>query len=296
MDARAIVVGTDGTASSKAAVRWAAREAARQDRPLRIAHAFDWEWRESRYDIGSEYLDMARKIAEAITANAVDQAREVAPAITIETDILLGHAAPRLLAAADHAPLIVLGNRGRGGFASLMLGSVSQRVSAHARCPVVIVRGRGDTTDGPIAVGVDDSPAADHVLETAFDLAAARGAALAVVRAYLPPLPVWLRTNVPAAEVDTPDQDAAEHARLDQLVAPWRAKYPDVPVETMLSHDSAAAVMVGVSHGSQLVVVGSRNHGAIAGALVGSTGEQLLHHADCPVYIARQPRSSDAQR
>lgn len=295
MRTRDIIVGTDGTPSGEAAVRWAAREADRRHLPLRIVHAFDWEWREARYDTSGEYLDFARRVAAAVTATAFEQAREVAPHVKIEVDTLLGHAASELLAVADDAELMVLGNRGRGGFSSLLLGSVSQRVAVQARCPVVIVRGRGDVTDGPIAVGVDDSAAADHVLETAFEAAASRGCALALIRIYLPSIPLWLR-NVPATDVDTPDQDAEERARLEELVAPWRAKYPDVPVETMLSHDSAATVLVGVSHGAQLVIVGSHHHGAVASAMLGSTGMQLLHHADCPVYIARPLPSQEAQR
>lgn len=197
-------------------------------------------------------------MAEAVTAAALHEARDVAPDVKIETDTPIGRAAPRLLDATEGAELVVLGNRGRGGFAGLLLGSESQRVAIHAPCPVVIVRGRGDVTDGPVAVGVDDSPAADHVLRTAFEEAAGRGCGLAVVQSYLPPIPLWLR-NVPAAEVDTPDQDAEERARLDEMVAPWRTKHPQVPVETLLSHDSAAAVLVGLSHRAQLVIVGSRN-------------------------------------
>ena len=132
----------------------------------------------------------------------------------------------------------MVGSRGRGGFASLLLGSVSQRVATHAPCPVVVVRGREDVADGPVAVGVDDSA-------------------------------------------------AAEHARLEELLSPWRLKFPEVPVEVLVSHDSPAAVLNGVSHGAQLVIVGSRGHGTVAGALLGSAGLQLLHHADCPVWIAR---------
>jgi nucleotide-binding universal stress UspA family protein len=105
-------------------------------------------------------------------------------------------------------------------------------------------------------------------------------------RAYLPTIPLWLR-DVPATEVPTPDQDADERARLEELLAPWLAKYPEVPVETRVSHDSAAAVLVGVSHGARLVIVGSHNHGVVASAFLGSTDMQLLHHADCPVYITR---------
>jgi nucleotide-binding universal stress UspA family protein len=101
-------------------------------------------------------------------------------------------------------------------------------------------------------------------------------------------MPLWIG-DVPVTAVATPEADAEEHARLETLLAPWRQKFPQVPVETMVSHDSAAAVLVGISHGAQLVVVGSRGRHAIAGALLGSTGMQLLHHADCPVLIVRTP-------
>jgi nucleotide-binding universal stress UspA family protein len=159
---------------------------------------------------------------------------------------------------------------------------------------VVIVRGRGDVTDGPVAVGVDDSPAADRILETAFEAARSRGCALRIVRTYLPPLPLWLRDDMPPVDVEPPELDATERSRLAELVAPWRAKYPEVTVETTLSHDSAASVLVSASHSGQLVVVGSHGHGVVAGALLGSTSLQLLHHADCPVYIARPDRSRTA--
>jgi len=290
MRTKEILVGTDGTAASQAAVRWAAREAQHRGLPLRIVHAFDWHWEAARYDAGTEYIDVARQLADAVVATARVQAEAVAPTVRVELDTLIGNPAPLLLAVAAEADteLLVVGSRGRGGFASLLLGSVSQRVATHAPCPVVVVRGRGDAADGPVAVGVDDSPAADQVLATAFEAAASRAAALAVIRTYLPPTPLWMG-DVPAVEVDTPQEDAAEHERLEKLLAPWRQKYPTVSVETMVSHDSPAAVLVGVSHGAQLVVVGSRGHGTIAGVLLGSVGAQLLPHADCPVLIARSP-------
>jgi nucleotide-binding universal stress UspA family protein len=182
---------------------------------------------------------------------------------------------------------VVLGHRGRGGFAGLRLGSVSQRVATHTPGPVVVVRGHADA-DGPVVAGVDDSPAADLVLESAFAAAAGHGCPLVALRSYLPVIPLWL-ADVRPADVDTPDQDATERADLRARLEPWRGKYPRVPVEVVLTHDSAAAALVEASGRARLVVVGSRGHGPLAGALLGSAGLQLLHHADCPVYIVRAP-------
>jgi nucleotide-binding universal stress UspA family protein len=219
-----ILVGTDGTATSRAAVQWAAREAQRRHWLLRIVHAFDWNWQAARYDSGTEYIDVSRQLADAVVAEASAQARTIAPTVQIEYDTLIGNPAPRLLAAVEGADLAVLGSRGRGGFASL-----------------------------------------------------------------LPP-PLWM-AGVPVAGYSTPTKDTDERQRVDELLAPWRQKYPDVKVDVMVSHEGPAAVLTAVSHSAQLVVVGSHGHGGIAGALLGSTGIQLLHHADCPVLIAR-PRAN----
>jgi len=268
-----IVVGTDGTEPSRAAVRWAAREAVDRGARLAIVHAFDWDWESARYDSGSEYLDVARQLADAVTAAAVDQARAAAPAVQVEADAFIGSPVTRLLDSAADAELVVLGSRGRGGVASLLLGSVGQRLATHAPCPVAVVRGGNDVVDGPVVVGVDDSPAIDLVLATAFDMAARRRAALAVIRTY----------------PGTSERDAAERQHLDEQLAPWREKYPDVPVETRLSQKTAAVALTDASPGAQLVIVGSRGHGALAVALLGSTGRHLLQHAACPVLVVRHP-------
>ncbi|MFI7542493.1 universal stress protein [Actinoplanes sp. NPDC049599] len=286
MSTKEILVGTDGTPASQAAVQWAAAEAERRHRVLRVVHVFDWEWRSARYDSGTEYIDVSRQLADAVVADASARARAVAPAVQVKVATLIGSPAPELLNAAADADLIVLGSRGHGGFASLLLGSVGQRVATHADCPVVVVRGRGAVGEGPVAVGADDSPTAGLVLGTAFEAAAGRDTGLTVVRAYPPPPPLWM-AGVPVVDFTTPQDDADERRRLEELLTPWRDRYPEVKVDVTISHGSPAAVLTGVSHRAQLVIVGSHGHGSIAGALLGSTGLQLLHHADCPVLIVR---------
>jgi nucleotide-binding universal stress UspA family protein len=286
MDVYPILDGADGTDHSKAAVRWAAREARRRNLPLRVTYVYDWDSREARYDRGYYDPDSVHKWAEGITNTAVYEARVTAPQLEVRGDPVIGHPVAQLLGDAGGAELVVLGSRGRGGFAGLLLGSVSRRVATHASGPVVVVRGRTDVAEGPVAVGVDDSAVADLVLETAFDQASARECPVQVVRAFRPVLPLW-SSNVRATDVDTPDQDAQERTRLEEQLAPWRDKYPHIRVEVVLTHDGAAGALVKASRHAQLVVVGSRGHGLITGSLLGSAGLQLLQHAECPVYIAR---------
>jgi len=288
MNTPEIVVGTDGSAAGAAAVRWAAREATRRKLPLRLVHAFDWSWAGARFGDSSGLFELAEGRADVTLADAVVQAEQAAPGVEAHTRRVLGEPAPALLQAAREAALVVVGNRGHGGFASLLLGSVSQRVATHAPCPVVVVRGRHDESSGPVVVGVDGSSGAADALGLAFGSAAERGTDLVAIRAYLPPTPAW-GVDVPPMVYDPRERDAAERDALDTALSPWREKYPDVRVEALVAQGSAARVLVGVSHTAQLVVVGSRGHGAFAGTLLGSVGLQLLHHADCPVVVAHRP-------
>ncbi|MEV0895432.1 universal stress protein [Actinoplanes sp. NPDC049802] len=283
----AVVVGTDGTEPATAAVRWAALEAGRRRLPLRIVYVLDWDWSVSRYDYQGDHFDVSRRLAGMVAEEALRRAGDIAPGVDAGFQVPVGHPVTHLLHLSETAELLVLGSRGRGGFAGLMLGSVSQRLAMHAKCPVVVVRGRADAATGPVAVGAEAGETADAVLEAGFAAAADRGAGLVAVRSYVPAVAPPIG-RIPPSEIRTPEQDAAERGRLAVQLAPWRAKYPDVRVETLVSPDSAASVLVEVSHGTQLLVIGSHGHGLIAGAVLGSTGMQLLHHADCPVLVVRR--------
>jgi nucleotide-binding universal stress UspA family protein len=291
MEINEIVVGTDGSGWSAAAVRWAAREARRRNAPLRIVLAYEWDWHGGRFGGAPQLREAADHQAETLVSTAVLQAHEAAPDVTVRRAPALGEPVPVLLDAAKGAALLVVGNRGRGGFASLLLGSVGQQVATHAPCPVAVVRGRREVTEGPIVVGADGSPSSDDALGLAFQLAAERGCSVVAVRAHPLPAPPW-GTDVPPIVYDSAKRDAAEHDALAEWLAPWREKYPNVKSEALVAHGGAAKVLVDVSHTAQLVVVGSRGHGSIAGTLLSSVGLQLLHHADCPVLVARTPATA----
>jgi nucleotide-binding universal stress UspA family protein len=269
-----IAVGTDGAPPSEAAVRWAAAEAAGRGVPLRIVYAYDQPGDPAEQLLAGAVLDAAAR-----------QAREAAPAAEVWAEAVCGDPAPVLL-ALDDVGLVVLGHRGRGGFLSLALGSVGRQVAAHATVPVVVVRGHAGAARGPIVAGVDESAAAEEVLDAAFTAAARHGCPLTVVHAYRAPTPLWAGA-MPTFADGSDTLDATAEEQLDRRLAPWRARYPRVEAEAVVSADEAGVVLAAVSHRARLVVVGSRCHRAAANALLGSTGLHLLHHAGCPVLVVR---------
>jgi nucleotide-binding universal stress UspA family protein len=141
-----VVVGVDGSDGARDALAYAVEEAFRRGARLRIVSA--WEVPVAAYAGGlgppldQPMFDALREGAREIVEVAVAEARRLQPSVPCEGEVIEGQAAMALLEDAAGADLIVVGNRGRGGFASLLLGSVSQQVVHHASCPVVVVRER----------------------------------------------------------------------------------------------------------------------------------------------------------
>ena len=136
-----VVVGIDGSAGARAALRFAAEEAVQRRLPLRIVCA--WEAPAGTY-VGEAFAPTADGFVEAehhaeeVLRTALER---VAVGAAVETEALAveGNPAQVLLEQARDAALLVVGSRGRGAAASLLLGSVSQKLAHHAPCPLVIV-------------------------------------------------------------------------------------------------------------------------------------------------------------
>ncbi|MFC6238057.1 universal stress protein [Longivirga aurantiaca] len=131
-----VIVGVDASPASKAALRWAADHAVA--RGLSLEAVAVWEIPATFGWVGEEDLDpteAARRGLESVVAEVVGTTPEV------EITVARGHAALVLVEASERADLLVVGSRGMGGFAGLLLGSVSQHCVQHAHCPVVVVRG-----------------------------------------------------------------------------------------------------------------------------------------------------------
>lgn len=281
------LVGIDGSPASRAALQWAVAHATRHSGRIAVVHAYDWRHLGSRMALAGEFAAAAREQAQAVLDAALAEVREAAPQLTVRGEAVSGHAGPVLVAASARADLVVVGSRGHGGFASLLLGSVSQQVATHAAAPVVVVRGRPDIKGGPVVAGADGSASAHHALGVAFEQALARGCGLVALRAYPPESLPWGHAMPPIMVENREERRAIEQNALLDDVAPWRDKYPGVPVECVVVEGHPAEVLNGVSSTAQLLVVGMRGHGGFAGLLLGSVGLQLLHHADCPVLVAR---------
>ncbi|HEX5596729.1 MAG TPA: universal stress protein [Micromonosporaceae bacterium] len=283
MNTKPIVVGYDGSPSSVAAVDWAAAEGLRTGRPVVLAHAFMQPTTPAVLPGPGVFPHMAaRRDAEDMIFQAAAEAALSHLGVDITGVLLSGPPAVMLCEQSRQASLIVLGNRGRGGFAQLLLGSTGVAVSAHAHCPVVVVRGDRQPSEAPVLVGVDGSPSSVQALRYAFEQALDRAVQLNVVRAWNTPTPTRMPSDV------LQDIVAAEQAELDEELTAWQAKYPDVEVTGEVVADLASRVLVQGSRDAQLVVVGSRGRGGFRGLLLGSVSQQLLHHSHCPVAVIRE--------
>lgn len=286
MNSTKIVVGTDASPPSTEALRWAAREAQRRGAELEVLLAYHWRMPGAALTASPDVIEQVKELAAAAVDAAVTQARDAAPDVRVSGRAVHGEPGPVLVRAGEEADLLVVGNRGGGGFASLLAGSVSVHVATHAPCPVAVVRGRADNDAGPVVVGVDRSPSADLALNIAFEEASRRKTGVTVVRTFAASLEPW---TIGVAPLRYEQETAAEQLKreLTTHVAVWRDKYPDVPVELVVERGGPGAILTGMSWRAQLIVVGTRGHGAPGELFLSSVGLQLVHHAECPVLIAR---------
>jgi nucleotide-binding universal stress UspA family protein len=283
---RPIAVGVDGSEESLAALGWAGREAVRRGTGLRAVHAWRFEAREG---LPRDRREQERRVREAVEEGVRGVAGRHS-GLEVSVGVVEGGAPETLVAAAAGAEMLVLGSRGHGRVVGFLLGSVGRQVIAGTERPVVLVRS-GDRAatevDGrEIVVGQEGGPEdSAAVLRFAFETAAARGAAVRAVRAWtLPPVfgytPGALK---PLDEAGGPEP--YEHKALADALAPWRERFPDVPVAEHVEMGSAGQVLLSVAGRAQLMVVGRRARATAVGARIGSVAHGVLHHAECPVAV-----------
>ncbi len=285
-----IVVGVDGSASALVAARWAAREAALRSVPLRLVTALGWAAVQHLGDAGPGpgYLyDVLREAARGRLAVADAAAREAVADVSTEQEVRDGDPVPVLTEESTRTALLVVGDRGRGGFPGLVAGSTAVALAARASCPLVVVRGPVSAVAlpgaAPVVIGVDSSPTSDAALAFAFAEASLRGAPLVAVH-------TWIDQALDPAMAPLLSWDAVETEErrvLAARVAGWSANYPQLEVRCLINRDRPANTLVELSAGAQLVVVGTRGRKGLTATLLGSVSRALIQHAQCPIAVVR---------
>ena len=293
----AVVVGLDGSPPAERALGWAAAQAVLERRALVLVHALA-----PLAGLTSAWIDQAgvdavalreadRVEARALLLAAQLRLHERHPDLDVVAVLRDGDPRAALADVARDASLLVLGSRGRGRLASLLLGSVSDALARHASLPTVVVRDGGSAVADPLGrpggvlVGVEGSPTGWDVLETAFRLASQRGWRLIALHSC--------RDLAHAGAPLTPAEEEAHsdaEALLGEALAGFGEKFPDVVVERLVDHGRADEALVRASLGRDLTVVGAERRGAVGTALFGSTAGAVLEHAWSSVVVVPTAR------
>jgi nucleotide-binding universal stress UspA family protein len=224
-------------------------------------------------------------------ADAGSTATAAAPGLQPELELVDGTPVETLVRESSEASLLVLGTRGLGGFAGLLVGSTSVALAGRTHCPLVVVRGSDDAGTGkPVVVGVDGTPVGESAIAFAFEQASAHGSELVAVHSWTDPAVLnALAGGALMADYGMLEEQAT--VLLAERLAGWQEKYPDVRVTRHVVREHPTRTLLHFADGAQLVVVGSRGRGGFAGLVLGSTSQHLLHHAPCPVAVVRTPGS-----
>ncbi|MPY96073.1 MAG: hypothetical protein GEV08_24340 [Acidimicrobiia bacterium] len=276
-----IVVGVDGSASAETALRWAVEEA--DHHGAAVTAVLAWSYLDQRRGEGSQAFDPTYGPEDARGALRGALAA-VGASRPVEEQVVNGLPANALLEVGADADLLVVGARGLGGFKGLLLGSVSERVLEQAPCPVAVVRVPGDhPADGRVVVGVDGSPTSTVALRWAADEARARQVALHVVHAWQVPVLAPAATGQLVGTLEESARSLLESALREAAVG-------GLEVEGHLPCLGAARAMMNLAGEASLMVVGTRGHGRVGRAVLGSTSRQLAHHAPCPIVVVPAER------
>ncbi|MGW5781673.1 universal stress protein [Streptomyces sp. NPDC003863] len=277
-----VLVGVDPREPSIPALIWAAGEAARRGLSLRLVAAVPPVHDRLWYDALAHQGAM-RIRAESALANAEDFVRELHEGLRTATELVDGAPATVLRDRTAHAVLAVVGSRRLGRAGEIVSeGSVVVPLTAHADCPVVVVRAPEHTAVHPptLVVGVDGSEECREAVAFAFEEASLREARLRAVW-------VWPRSLLSHGDVE--EGLAERRRRLSESVAGWAERYPDVRVTAEVLRGHPVEQLTLTSQESLALVVGRRGRGGYTGMRLGSTVHGLLHHVECPVITVPRP-------
>ena len=279
------VVGLDGSDCATNALEWAVSNV--EGRATSIELVTAWQTPVVAADPMSSPVTVVIDDTEFHDAAAHDVAEVAAglgQRLTLPVTASVGHGGPAqvLLEVSESAALLVIGSRGRGGFARLLLGSTSTQCATHASVPTIVVP--GDVKPAAVEtvmVGCDGSPNSMAALRWAVDFAPPGGT---VIVAW-----VWDTTPLAVGSdafffPDASDLAAERFHHLVDTVAD-QARLRNVTLDREFVRGTPRSALAAQAEKADLVVVGARGHGAVGAALLGSVSTWLLHHLHRPVAI-----------
>ncbi len=308
-------MGIDGSAASKAALRWAAEMAGRVGARLEVIRAWhypppyhEWDARPSSYGFLPLLPDrdraeqLARDELTATTAEVLG----AHPTVKFDERVINGHAGHVLIEASTDAALLVVGQHGHNRLQAFVLGSVARVCTEQARCPVVVIpaearepssrqliqpattatNGTSKIVGHPIVVGVDGSAWSLHAVRWAAEEAALRRVPLRLVHSV--PLSAIRR----GGNFEALEDEGRRY--VTQAQGGVRQIYPEVTVDVEVHTGDPVPVLVDLSRQARLLVVGSRGLGKFSDLLAGSTAVALARHGHCPLAVIHGPIGEQA--
>lgn len=284
-----VVAGIDGSTQALHAAHWAAGQAALRGAGLQLIHCYLEPIAGDGYLLAADVDEQLAAAAQQVLQDAAESVQGSYPDLLVLATLVHADPRPTLLAASASALLTVVGSKGRGRIADVVVGSVALTVASHAESPVAVIpSGGAAATNGPVLLGVCDT--ADSVVAVGFAFAAAAASgtevqAVLVVDEHS--TPAFVRGPARTGS----EQDHREQAVLTGQLTGWAEKYPDVPVHTQVRHGRVAPQLLAsgrdLPNPPGMVVVGSRGRGGLTGMLLGSTGHALIAHSLWPVVVVR---------
>lgn len=286
-----IVAGIDGSSGADVAARWAADEAALRSTSLELLFAYHIPFvGHAAYEYPPEFADAIRAAGESTLDHAAQRVSTAYPELFVQKNMTESDARLALVRQSKKAVLTVVGSRGKGRLAEVLLGSVAMHVASHAHSPVAVIPEASHPTDGAILLGLDGTDNTWSAIDFAFEEAVKRGVEVVAMMTW-DELAHQRFVRGPSNARERAGL-TAEDAMAEQRTR-WCAKYPTVPVREVVSRDGSPAMgLLRYANQAaplpQAIVVGSRGRGGLSGMILGSTSHTLIVHSRCPVVIVRR--------
>ena len=274
-----ILVGVDGTAASRAALRWSVKRATARGATMILAHVVDDDW----VTIGERLLEDLREEAQELTGREADYAHSLASEVMINIQLLQGGVMQELISASDRADLVVVGTHKTGFINGRVFGSRSLRLAAAARAPVAIIPQTSEREGRGVVVGVDDSAAGRKAIRFAAIEASRARETLTLLRGFTMPGSPHASGELPRESLRRAEARAArELSTAARLVSPVA---PGVDVRVHSVQRPAAEALVDAAASAALLILGRSRQEHPDSVMVGTVTHDVLINLSGPTII-----------